>query len=268
MLPQIVLLLLLGGGLIFVLALILLRRGRRGQNYQIRRRSWRQGGVLFILGGLMMVVGAVLGVVSGLGLVALHVTQPTRGADDLFGIALSPHAMTELAATVAASNVTLTLTDAPLSTPLPTTSRSIPFETNTQTPPTISAWSIAALSPTFDVPPRTPDPRAQLVITGVSDRPTNAGIPAQSSSRFTEGLHRLYVFIGYSQMTSGTAWTRVLYHDGTPIDGHTELWRGGGEGSNYFVFSSDDGFAPGNYEVHLLLGGREHDRAYFRVIEG
>src|SRR5664279_467175 len=95
------------GVLLFLLALQQLRRRRTGTHWRMRRRAGERGGRLFVLSIGLMVVSVVLALISALVTLAHRNDSPAvnRGPDDLYGIVLSPSAVTALTNQAVTENV-------------------------------------------------------------------------------------------------------------------------------------------------------------------
>ncbi len=55
-------------------------------------------------------------------------------------------------------------------------------------------------------------------------------------------------------MGTGVLWSWALFHDGNFIAGHPLLWGSETEGETFFFFGTNEGFATGEYELHLYIG--------------
>jgi S1-C subfamily serine protease len=93
-----------------------------------------------------------------------------------------------------------------------------------------------------------------------NDKPVNPG------TSFTN-ISELYSFFNYQGMQNGLEWSDVWYRDGSQIARGDSTWSGGPSGTYYTYLSTKDGgpLKAGTYEVRLLLGGRELQRATAQV---
>ena len=49
-------------------------------------------------------------------------------------------------------------------------------------------------------------------------------------------------------------WRRELYRNAVLIDSGSYLWGLETDGTSYFFFGNDRGFAPGDYDIRLFIG--------------
>lgn len=285
------------GVLLFLLSMIQLRRRRTGAYWRLRRQAGDLGGRLFILSVFLLIASLVSTLVGG---IAFLIVQPDMdgvisGPEDLYGIILPTASAQTTIVDVAAAQGQETSTEAalptetptlapatatlvpPTSTALPTTATTVVLPpTNTPRPTDIPAPTAAAtatpdfaallgLTPIFNTTPRPPNADFQMTIESASSIYATSSIPAPVS-QYDAGLKRIYLYISFERMEDGVAWSRVLYLNGTPIQGSTVLWNQGAAGRGSFFFGSATGYAAGNYEVRLFVGDQEASRFSFVVI--
>ncbi len=94
------------------------------------------------------------------------------------------------------------------------------------------------------------------------DKPVN---PAEA---FPAGTKQVYAFFDYSGMTDDAPWSYVFYRDGKEVLSKSLDWTGGAEGNFWVNVSDDEGLASGNYELRLLVSGRELQRGRFVIQAG
>lgn len=251
------------GVLLFLLSLYLLRLRRTGSYWLLRRRAGDRGGRLFLVSMGLIIGSVLLSFITGLGSLAFRNLSEflNRGSDNLYGIVLSPDALL-----TATSNAAITATAAHAETLTP---QEAPTDVETLMPEAVATLiatdtpdfaQLLDLTPAFNNTPRPPTLGFHLSLDAVSD----STIPAPVST-FRAGTRRIYLFISFDAMDNGVAWSRVLYRDDMPIQANTLLWSLGANGSSYFFFGDDDGYAAGAYEVRLFVGDGEASRIGFNL---
>jgi hypothetical protein len=96
------------GAALFAAALVLLRIGRKGSYWRLRRRAAQNGGRLLILSVALWMVAAVVTSFTVLATTAIQGAQPQRGADDLYGIILTTPTAVPTEASMSLPTPTLT----------------------------------------------------------------------------------------------------------------------------------------------------------------
>jgi hypothetical protein len=251
------------GVLLFLLSLYLLRLRRTGSYWLLRRRAGDRGGRLFLASMGLIIGSMALSLVTGLGSLAFRNFSEflNRGSDNLYGIVLSPDAL--LTATSNAAITATAVQDETLASEVPSDAAETPMPETAATliaTDTPDFASLLNLTPAFNNTPRPPTPGFRLSLDAVSD----STIPSTVTT-FRAGTRRVYLFISFDGMDNGVAWSRVLYRDDTPIQANTLLWSLGANGSSYFFFGDDDGYATGAYEVRLFVGDGEASRIGFNL---
>lgn len=263
------------GALLFALSLLLLRRRRTGAYWRARRQAGDRGGRLFVASSLLMLLSVVASLITG---VLFLIRQPNteaviRGPEDLYGINL-PTAEQQNTVEVVAAPTDASATTAPelSSTALPaatlTSTVALP-PTNTPHPsdalaPTQTFGEVLNLTPVFSTTPRAVPAGAQMSIEGASILYAPNVLPVPQF-QFDAGVKRIYLYIAFEQMENDVAWSRVLYVNGTPVQGSTQLWTQGAAGKGSFFFGNPDGYAAGSYEVRLFLGDKPVSQYRFVV---
>ena len=277
------------GVLTLLIALQQLRVRRTGAYWLLRRRAGERGGRLFLIAVGLIVLSLVLTVVSGLAAVAVRNMNSliNRNSDDLYGIVLpSESALTEtwnaamqaftathayqqtMTLTPQVAAATAVLPTNPPPTPVPPASAA-PSLTPTAIPPTVSptdaptitpsltpvAW--LNLTPDFNATPRPPSAGFSLTLITADTSVNPNGSPLSPRQHFTAGVKRIYFFINFAHMENGVAWSRVLYRDGSAVQGNTLLWSLGSDGSSYFFFGDEAGYSSGNYEVRIFVDAQQ-----------
>lgn len=263
------------GALLFLLSLLLLRRRRTGAYWRVRRKAGDRGGRLFVVSSLLMIFSLVASVITG---VLFLIRQPNmetviRGPEDLYGINLptaEPQNTVEVVAALPDASATL----APEATnvALPTATLMATFAlppTNTPRPPDAPAptqnfAAVLNLTPVFNTTPRPVPAGAALTIEGASILYAPNVLPVPQF-QFDAGVKRIYLYISFEQMENDVAWSRVLYLNGTPVQGSTQLWTQGATGRGSFYFGNPDGYSAGSYEVRLFLGDKPVSQYRFVV---
>ncbi len=268
---------------LFMLALQQLRRGRTGPYWRLRRQAGERGGQLFLLSVTVFGVALAIAFFSGLADLALQQMRSALSSDPngLRGVVLPT--LTEIpltsmlatpttqptpsaAATLTEMTIpTATETPAPTGTSSPTLTPTI-TQTATQTlTPTPTFESVLALTPATSEqePPR----QAMIELVAASSELTPDQTPQGQQTPFTVGIRRIYFFLHYDHMENGVTWTRILYREGVPIQGHSYRWSQGSAGEGFFFFGDDGGYPAGTYEVRLFIGSEESSRLVFNVAE-
>lgn len=272
--------------LLFILSLVLLRRGRKGAYWRMRREAGQRGGQFFLLSLALFALAIALTVFTGLGDIAytrLQVALNNKDPNAVFGVALlgtitptstltrtstkEPSSTSTTTPTTsptpitptATLTLTLTATVTPSSTPEPTQTPSV-------TPtPSATFESVLAITPApSDIKPQ---PGAAISIAAVASQLTPDQTPGSTGTQFAAGLTRIYLFIDYRNMTPGVTWTRVLYRDSIAIQGQSYLWAADEDGSSYFFFGDEKGYPTGEYEVKLFLSNNEASSIAFSISE-
>ncbi len=256
------------GVLLFLLALQQLRLRRTGRHWRSRRRAGDRGGRLFVISVFLMAGSVALAIVSGLATLAYRNINPlpTRGPDNLYGIVLSPEVLLTATAEVVAQNLTATsaAVTATASPVPPTETASVPPVTATRTP-TAAATAAPRLTTTRTPTSHPTSTSTRLSVDAVSDQ---YSVSAPSLvQRFSAGIKRVYVYISFEHMDSGTAWSRVLYCNGAALQGDTLFWSLSDSGSSYFFFGDQAGYRSGSYEVRLFVGKQEMSRYRFTLMD-
>lgn len=262
---------------LFLVSVYLLRRGRTGSYWRLRREAGQRGGQLLLASVALIVVAIALAVFSGLADVAYTQLRNflNRDSDIPKGVSLPSATPTSRLTSTPTPTQTATPTHTPqdTSTPLPSLTPSLlptttPTATETALPsltptPIPTAQDILIITPQTEG--RAPDENAALTITSVASGILPDQTPIQPNDEFEVGIHRIYILFDYQQMDSGVAWTRILYRDGQPIQGQSYLWSLSSSGSTHFFFGNESGYPAGNYEVRLFLAGQETSRFTFRI---
>ncbi|MEL6272906.1 MAG: hypothetical protein AAFU54_16490 [Chloroflexota bacterium] len=294
--------------LLLLLAAYNLRRRRTALVWRQRHDAGKLGGRLLFTGVTMLFSSVIIGVFSGVVIYAFDYTDeffPPRNPYGLSGVALQYIGTPTVDPTTAVPTETATQTHTPpptasptmTSTPppptdIPATQTPLPTAPPTEPPPTeMPATAVAAVggpqqpvsnadanaSPT--ITPRTVAgvatqgaevTRVPASIEIVSAADTIAdGAPQQMATRiFDPGITRLYFYVEYDGMDNGSKWSRILYRDGAPVGGGAYVWSLGQNGESYFVFSNQDGFAAGNYEVRVFVNNRVVQTFQFEIASG
>lgn len=261
---------------LFLVSIYLLRRGRTGSYWRLRREAGQRGGQLLLASVALIVVAIALALFSGLADVAYTQLRNflNRDSDIPKGVSLPSATPTSrlTSTTTPTQTTTPSYTPQDTSTPLPSLTPSLlPTVTSTATEtalPSLTPTPIPTAQDILIITPQTegrpPNENAALTITGVAnDLLSNTAI--QPDDSFAAGIHRIYITFDYQQMNSGVAWTRILYRDGQPIQGQSYLWSLGSSGSTHFFFGNESGYPAGDYEVRLFLAGQETSRFTFRI---
>lgn len=273
-----------GGVLLFLLSMHQLRRRRTGSYWRARRQAGERGGRLFIVAVFLIALSLVSTLVGG---IVFLVRQPPvggviRGPEDLYGIVL-PTANAQTAVADAATEASTTLagtTEVPtLAQPsaTPDSPTSLPATLTVALPPTntprasdtpaLNFAVLLNLTPAFNTTPRPANADFRMTIEGASNTYATDSIPA-ALFRFDAGIKRIYLYISFERMEDGVAWSRVLYVNGTPLQGSTLLWNQGAAGRGSFFFGSPAGYDAGSYEIRLFVGEHEASRYAFVVTSG
>jgi hypothetical protein len=175
----------------------------------------------------------------------------------------------------------------PSSEPTPTVTPSLPAPTPTATVPAPISTTTSTPQPTATEPfIPTSTPRATLPVSFTSPLPSaipppgdaqfefwtlardidENNQPVEPSTRFPEGVTRIYLFFRYNGLLPNVPWTTAWYRNGELLGGGTKLWEPeklSGERYEYLEFP--DGYPVGEYEVQVWLGERLQIRAVFSV---
>ncbi|GAB4544676.1 MAG: hypothetical protein OHK0023_01810 [Anaerolineae bacterium] len=169
--------------------------------------------------------------------------------------------------------VTPSLTQTPTNTPPPSLT---PTPSATETPPptatltptqTVTLVAVAALNQPTLYSSVTPLADSAMVITALDTQIGPNGRAVASSTRFTTGFSRLYLFGTYLGMRNGILWRRELYYNGELLQAGVSLWGLGRSGEFHLFFGLPNGFPPGEYEIRLYIGtsNTPSDRRVFTV---
>ena len=248
------------GGL-FALALLsllislrLFRRSRTDVFWRQRRDAGQRGWRLFALSFALLILG-------GLSCAFTIFVSLVSDSDE---VAPTPTQIAEQSGTLPPD-----LERSPTGTTEATPANPLPAETPTPEPPVtviivITTTPLVTPTPTpyptftpyvtplaSDV---TPLPNAAIRITALDDQISDTFAPVNPRATFAAGITRIYLFVEFQGMSQGVMWRRALYRDGRLIDGGSYFWGQAAEGTTYFFFGNDNGFAPGNYEIRLFIG--------------
>ncbi len=277
LLPYIIVGMLALAAALFLIAVYLLRRGRTGSYWRLRREAGQRGGQILLASVALFAVAIALALFSGLADVAYTQLRNflNRDSDVPKGVSLpSATPTSRLTSTPTATNTTTpTNTPPDTATPLPSLTPSLlpsATATPTETPlPSLTPTPIPTAQDVLLITPqvggRTPSENASLTITTVASGILPDQTPVQPGDHFEAGIRRVYVLFNYRQMDSGVSWTRILYRNGQPIQGQSYLWSLDTSGSTHFFFGNEDGYSAGDYEVRLFLGADEITRFAFEV---
>ncbi len=163
-----------------------------------------------------------------------------------------------------------TPTATPTATPRPThTPTATATRRPTATPPFIPTPTPvvpvpeSALTP---IPSAVPaGPEARITIITLAAGRDEEGQPVDPGTRFPPGRHRVYLFVTYSGMRDGLAWTFAVYHDGELVASDTRLWEWGPEGNASLYYTPPDGYQTGIYEMRVFIEERLQGVAQFEV---
>ncbi len=262
--PHLIVGLLALGLLLLLISLQQLRRGRTGPYWRLRRAAGQRGGQLFLISMTLFGLALALAIFSGMASLALMNARRAFGDQ--------PTAAAELTEAAPAA------TDAPTITPTPTVAPSL---TPTSTPTasaTASETPTATITPTPTATYETalnlrafPDARpanrnALIRVIAADSQLSASNTPLEPVTTFQAGIRRIYLFFSYRGMESGVAWSRLLYRNGALLQGSSLLWSLDAEGSSYFYFGSDDGYAAGQYTVEIRLGDTVVSQFEFTVL--
>lgn len=158
------------------------------------------------------------------------------------------------------ASATATPTDAPTAT-VTATPTATPSETVTPSPtqtvsltPSLTLIALVSLAaPESNV---TPAAGASLRIVSVQEEYTERIIRRTATPQFEAGFARVYYWVEFRAMTPGVLWRRELRRDGVSVASGAYLWGAAEEGTQFFFFGQDGGFAPGRYEIRLYIGAR------------
>jgi hypothetical protein len=270
--------------LLLLVALQLLKRGRTGPYWRLRRAAGQRGGQLFLIAMTLYGIALTLAFVSGLATLALNTALNQAGAqssapnanDAEVVIAATTTASPDLEGTVAVA-ISGTIAALPSATTQPTDS---PLPTSTPQPaaPTLTEAPLPTATPTTPSPfeglfglttpvsaSRTPRAEASLQLVAAAGGITAQRTPDNPTTTFESGIRRIYFFFTFEGMDDGVAWTHLLYLDELPVQGRNALWNLGGAGEGFFFIGLDEGFPPGEYELQLIAGNKEPSRLRFTV---
>lgn len=265
------------GFVLFLLSLHQLRRGRTGPYWRLRRAAGQRGGQLFLISMALFGIATAIAFFTGFAAVAIN------GIDRYLHPAsseLSVAALDETTPEVTPSDTpthTPTATAMPTQTDLPTatataTATQTPAASPTEPPtatitPTPTATFETALRIASLPAVRAPREDAVLRVMAAGEAASENGTPLNPRGIFPAGIRRIYFFFSYRNLDNGVEWSRILYRDGTPVQGSNFLWSLGEEGSSYFFFGNPDGYAPGTYRVELRLGTQVASEFEFSITE-
>ncbi len=129
----------------------------------------------------------------------------------------------------------------------------VPSETAT---PTLTPMpqATAITQNTVLKPFRTPSSQAKLTIREVASGVSPRQEPLNAGRSFGSDLRRLYYFVDFENMVGGSLWQVRLYRSGALVYEQQALWGNTASGDAFFFIALPDGFAPGDYELQLVIG--------------
>lgn len=125
--------------------------------------------------------------------------------------------------------------------------------------PTPASTPYATLDPSL--------PQPILTISAADAVITPQNKPVEPRTTFETGIKRIYFFIHFEHMNSSLIWSRALYRDGEFVYKNDIVWNMGESGDNFFFFELRNGYAPGAYEVRLLVNDQVTSTFKFTVSE-
>lgn len=184
---------------------------------------------------------------------ATEMATPTTLAPSATDIPASATA-TDTIAPAATDTAQVSVSD----TPEPSVTASMPptaMPTETATATETSVPQATAIAQTTNLQPfATPSSQAELDISGVASGVSDQQQPLNSGRSFGTDLKRLYYFVDFENMVGGSLWQVRLYQSGALVYQQQALWGNTAEGETYFFITLPDGFAPGDYELQLIIG--------------
>ncbi len=267
---------------LFLIALRYFRAGRREPYWRRRRAASLHGWQLFLVSLTVAFVAASICLFTGFaqmilgsgavtpalplaspGEASAPTTPPSSGTVTPQPPQASPRSISSPERTLlvaAHSETAIWASSTPTRQARPTASATV---SSAPQPSATATWLTPSPSPTvtptqIEITPLpssvTPPPEAVLQIVAVDSSVTNDLMPVNPRTVFEAGIVRVYFWVTYAHMMDGVAWERLLLRNGVLVQGGAYLWNGGEEGTEGYFFGDAEGFAPGEYEIRLMLG--------------
>lgn len=238
---------------LFLLSLQWFRRSRTDVFWRRRRDAGQRGWRSLVLSFILILLGGI----SCAFTVLTAIVNEDDSPSELTGIAADPSSAPSAIKTPATPRIVLAPVTLPPGPGLPLDTptavvviiTTTPVYTPTETP--FPTFTPLATSPVPDV---TPLPEATIRIVALDDQISDSFAPVNPRAAFRAGVSRVYLFVEFSGMAQGVPWKRELYRNGELVDGNVYRWGLETEGTGYFFFGNDSGFAPGEYEIRLFIG--------------
>jgi len=77
--------------------------------------------------------------------------------------------------------------------------------------------------------------------------------PLESSTRFPQGITKIYALFSYENIRIGTPWRSEILYNGKLVDQMAGLWRLGPTGTTYIWQAMPDGYTAGEWEFRIYL---------------
>jgi hypothetical protein len=92
--------------------------------------------------------------------------------------------------------------------------------------------------------------------------------PVDPGRRFAPGFFTLYATFAYDGMADGLTWSWTWRRNGQVVEGGNQTWSYGENGPGYVYLRPDEGFAPGEYVLDILVNGQLMTQSNFMVTDG
>ncbi|MCS7324028.1 MAG: hypothetical protein RMJ86_03065 [Anaerolineae bacterium] len=238
------------------------QRGKRAAYYSQRRASRRHSSRQGMRALAAFALGAVL-------LIAAEVVRVTEATPPL------PSSVTPTAMTLAGSLATARGAQAPTPQPVPTLTpspmpmptlqlaTSAPLLTPTSAPEVelVPLSATPTSTPISDLP--LPERRLQLV--GLAEALDERGLPLNPSTRFISGTRSIFIVFEYRNVPPNALLRHTWFHNGNSVHFDSTQLPLAATGIGHITWAPEGGFAPGTYEVHVVIGNVLQFIANFEV---
>jgi hypothetical protein len=89
--------------------------------------------------------------------------------------------------------------------------------------------------------------------------------PLNAGSEFSRTVHSIYIFFEFRDVPKASLIQHTWYREGANVHFEREVWSLGGKGTGYIGWSPPEGFAPGLYEVRVLIDNEQQFVANFMI---
>ena len=256
--------------LIFLIAVLMARRGQKAAYYSVRRGAQRSANqwlswafIALLLSGLMF--GASILVPDFSLPAALPQASTATASAPLTSVLASPlRTQTPKPSATAKPKPTAAVKPSPQPTP-----------TLTVTPKATAILepTSALISPTETLVPQTPTatpgpaaPNKRLTLSSIASGIDATGAPVDAATTFTVGVKSIYVFFDFRDVPPNALLRHTWFRNGGSVYYFSQRFPGTStSGTTFVLWSPAGGFRAGLYEVRVQVGGVQQFVANFEV---